>query len=69
VKSRSSDTSVLKKRRFIANVRMATFEVRDDLYMLFVVVDRSIAKLSWDPFGSFPARNLQSIRPCQAELH
>jgi hypothetical protein len=55
VKSRSTDTSVLKKRRFIADVRKATFEERDDLYMLFVVVDRSTATLG--PVWLVPSRD------------
>ena len=45
VKSRSTDTSTLKRHRFIANVQKATFEARNDLYMLFVVVDRPTATL------------------------
>lgn len=45
VKSRSSDTTVVQRRRFIANVRQATFSARDDLYMLFVVVHRATARL------------------------
>lgn len=45
VKSRGSDTSEVRKGRFAANVRKATFDARPDLYMLFVIVDRPTAQL------------------------
>lgn len=47
VKSRSTDTSVVQQGKFIANVRPETFEARLGLWMLFVVVDRPTAALSF----------------------
>ena len=46
VKSRSTDTSVVKRGQFIANVRPETFVARPGLWMLFVVVDRPTATLT-----------------------
>lgn len=45
VKSRSTDTSVVQRGQFIANVRSVTFRPRPELWMLFVVVDRMTATL------------------------
>ena len=45
IKSRSRDSSVVQRGRFIANVRTQTFRPRPALYMLFVVVDRPNAAL------------------------
>jgi len=44
VKSRSSDASTLRNRRFRADVSRKTFSPRADLYVLFVVIDRATAQ-------------------------
>lgn len=45
VKSRGTDTSVVRKGQFVANVRDETFRPRADLYVLGVVIDRPTAHL------------------------
>ncbi len=44
VKSRSTAADVVKRDKFLADVRRATFRPRDDdLWMLFLVIDMSVA--------------------------
>jgi hypothetical protein len=61
VKSRSTDTSVVQRRRFSADVRETNFTPHEDLYMLFVVVD--LAEAQMIPSRSFQAKTLTSMRP------
>ena len=59
VKSRGSDTSEVRRGRFAANVRSATFKVRPDLYMLFLVVDRPTAQLG--PVWFIPSADFDEL--------
>ena len=59
VKSRGSDTSVVRRGRFEANVRGSVFEVRQNLYMLFVVVDRPTARLG--PIWFIPSDEFDTL--------
>ena len=46
VKSRTTDAATIQRGRFLADVRSETFRPRDDLYILYVVVDRVDAVLA-----------------------
>ncbi len=46
VKSRSTAADVVKRHKFLADVRRATFRPRADLWMLFLVIDMNVALIS-----------------------